>query len=221
MAKAAAKGLLQVLLVEGIRRLARCQNRALDEDGAVTEFRHAAEIMGGDQHDPALVAQRLQKRDDLLFRCHIDTGERLVQQDHLTLLRQRAGQKHPLLLPARELTDLALAIIEHVDAFQRLFHHLVVAFRGDAQEIHMAVTAHHHHILHQHRKAPVHLLGLRYVGDKVFPERFLHRQVEDRDGTGGQRHETHDRLENRGLAGAIDADKCSDRSAGDGKAGIS
>lgn len=214
VAQAAAKGLLQVLLVEGIRRLAGRQNRALDEHGAVTELRNAAEIMGGDKHDPAFVTQRFQQRDDLLFRRHVHAGERLIQQDDLAFLRQRPGQKHPLLLPAGKFADLPLAIIEHVDAFQRLLDHLVIAFRRDAQEIHVAVTAHHHHILHQHRKTPVHLLCLRHVGDEVFLERVLHRQIENRDGTGGQRHKTHDRLENCGLAGAIDADKCSDRSAG-------
>ncbi|MNL48126.1 hypothetical protein D3C87_1709600 [compost metagenome] len=130
--------------------------------------------MGGNQHDAALVTQCLQQRDDLFFRGHVDAGEGFIQQDNLTFLRQRAGQKHPLLLSAGKLADLPLAIIKHIDARQRSLDHLVIVFRRNTEEVHVAVTAHHHHILNQYGKTPVHLFSLRHIGDEVFSECILH-----------------------------------------------
>src|SRR5690606_41244646 len=65
-----------------------------------------------------------------LFRS-VDAGERLVEQDHLALLRQRAGKEDALLLPAGKLADLALRIGRHADALQRLGHLGPVAGGGD------------------------------------------------------------------------------------------
>ena len=55
-----------------------------------------------------------------LFGLHVDAGEGFVQQDHLPVLRQRAGQEDALLLAARQLADLAVAKVGHADAGQRL-----------------------------------------------------------------------------------------------------
>ena len=89
--------------------------------------RHAAQIVGRDQHDPALVAQRAQQRDDRLLGLHVDAGEGLVEQDDLALLRQRAGEEDALLLAAGEFADLALAELGHADALQRRVDRCVVA----------------------------------------------------------------------------------------------
>ena len=50
---------------------------------------------------------------------HVDAGEGLVEQDHLAVLGQRAGEEHALLLAAGEFADLALAEIAHADAGKR------------------------------------------------------------------------------------------------------
>ena len=67
-------------------------------------------------------AQLAQQLDDRRLGLDVDAGEGLVEQDHLPLLRQRAGQEHALLLPAGQLADLALAEVAHADALQRLVH---------------------------------------------------------------------------------------------------
>ena len=97
----AAECLLEIGLGEHLRRRAVAEHRSVDQHGAVAEARHAAEVMRRDKHHPALVAQRLQERDDRLLGAHVDAGEGFVEQDDLSVLRQRAGKEDALLLAAR------------------------------------------------------------------------------------------------------------------------
>ena len=106
---------------------------------------------------------------------HVDAGERLVEQDDARLLRQRARQEHALLLSAAQLADLALAVVGDADPLQRLVHLALVLAAGDAQEAHVAVAAHHHHVLDQDREVPVDLLALRHVGDDAALQRLVAR----------------------------------------------
>ena len=50
-------------------------------------------------------AQALEQLEESLARAHVDAGEGLVEQQHVRLLRQGAGEEDALLLPARELAD--------------------------------------------------------------------------------------------------------------------
>ena len=51
----------------------------------------------------------------------------------LPLSRERAGKKHALLLTARELADLALRVIGHADAIERLHRRRPVRLRHRTQ----------------------------------------------------------------------------------------
>ena len=95
MAQRAAEGGLQVLFGKGVLGLARGDDRPLDEDGAVAEVGHAAEIVGRDQHDAAFGPQVLHQADDLFFGRDVDAGKGLVEQDDLAFLGERQD-----LLPA-------------------------------------------------------------------------------------------------------------------------
>ena len=143
------------------------QHGAVDQHDLVAEIRHAAEIVGRDQHQVAGRAQFAQQGDDRRFGLHVDAGERLVEQDDAAFLRQRARQEHALLLAAAQFADLARAVVAHADALQRLVDLVAVGARRHAQEIHVAVAAHHHHVLDQHREIPVDVLALRHIGDDV------------------------------------------------------
>ncbi|MNL65650.1 hypothetical protein D3C87_1900080 [compost metagenome] len=55
----------------------------------------------------------------------------------------------------------------------------MVGLLRDAQHVHMAVAAHHHHVLDQNRKVPVDLFGLRHIGDEVLLQRLLDGKSED------------------------------------------
>ena len=73
-------------------------------------------------------AQLLLDRADFSAQRHADLGverrERLVEQQHLRADRQRAGQRHALLLAAGELIRVAVAQPRHVDQLQHLVHAL-------------------------------------------------------------------------------------------------
>lgn len=61
-----------------------------------------------------------QQLDNRILGFHIHAGERLIQQQHRALLRQRARQKYALLLAAGQLADLPAAQLAQADALQRL-----------------------------------------------------------------------------------------------------
>ena len=105
------------------------------------------------EHHTALVAQIAQKRDDRLLGLHVDAGEGFVEEDYPTLLGERPGKKDALLLAAGQFADLAMAEVRHADALERFRDGLAVLAGRDAQEVHAAVTAHHHHVLDEDRKA--------------------------------------------------------------------
>ena len=113
------------------------------------------------------LAQFAQQVDDRRLRRHIHAGERLVEQDHAPALRERAREKHALLLPAGQLADLPVAEIHHADALETFLRDPSILRARDPQEIHVAVAAHHHHVPHADRETPVDLLALRHVGDQI------------------------------------------------------
>ena len=169
--------------------------------------------MGRDQHHPPLVAQLAQQGHDLLFGPHIDTGKGLIEQNHLPVLRQRPREKHPLALPTRQLADLPVPEVAHVHPCKCLIDGRPVGGFGAAHEAHVTVTPHHHHILDQHRKGPVDLLGLRDVGHEVLPQRLGHRHPENPDLSLRRGDKPHDRLEQRRLPCAVHPDQSRHRAA--------
>jgi hypothetical protein len=162
----AAEGLFQVGVGEDLGGRAFREHGAVDQHGAVAEAWHAAQIVRRDEHDAALVAQRPEQRDDRLLGAHVDAGERLVEQDDLALLGQRAGEEDALLLAAGKLADLALAVVGHADPLQRSVDRGAVGGLRHAHQVHVAVAAHHDDVLDEDREIPVDLLGLRHVGDE-------------------------------------------------------
>ncbi|CFE43556.1 Uncharacterised protein [Mycobacterium tuberculosis] len=66
-------------------------------------------LIVGDQHrgDMHLVVQAAQPGTQLFAHLGIECAERLVEQQHLRIDRQRPGQRHPLSLPTGELIGVA------------------------------------------------------------------------------------------------------------------
>ena len=159
--------------------------------------------MGGDQHGTALIAELAQQADDPRFGLHIDAGERFIQQDHLTLLSDGAGKKDALFLPAGELANLPMAELAHAHAGQRGIDNFAIARLCPPQPAHMAVAAHHHHILHQHREGPVHLFRLRDIGDQILAQRAIDRLAEYGDLAVTDAHKAHQRFKQRGFTRAV------------------
>src|SRR5690606_8623076 len=67
----------------------------------------------------------------------------------------------------------------------------------------------------QDREVPVDFLGLRHVGNDVALQRATSWFAHDRDRAACQRYKAHDRLEQRRLARAVDANERGDRAARD------
>ena len=206
----AAERLLQVGLGEYLRRRAGGQHRPQEQHHPVAVVGHAAQVVGGHQHQPALGPQLAHERDDGLLGLHVDASERLVEKDHAALLGQGTGQEHPLLLAARQLADLTPAKARHPDSVERLGDLAPVLGRRNAQEAHVAVAAHHHHVLDQDGKVPVHLLALGHVGHQGAAKGGVDGQAADQHLALLRAQETHDGLEQGGLAATVDADEPAD-----------
>ena len=71
---------------------------------------------------PEVVLERLQLELHLLAELQVEGAERLVEQQHLRLVDERAGERDPLLLAARELARLALLDAGEVDQLEDLPH---------------------------------------------------------------------------------------------------
>ena len=64
--------------------------------------------------------QAAQPGAQLLAHAGVERAERLVEQQHLRLDGERAGERHPLALAARELVRVALAEVREPDEVQQL-----------------------------------------------------------------------------------------------------
>ncbi len=77
----------------------RDASRQRGDDGEIV-----AHVHGSDAVRRAEVAHRL---EHVGLRGHVETGRRLVENDHARPVRERHRERHPLLLPARELVRVA------------------------------------------------------------------------------------------------------------------
>jgi len=98
-------------------------------------------------HDrPPFVAQSAQDVDDLAFAARIHPLERLVQNEQIRLLDQGAGQKHSLLLAARELADLPRGEVRHAHHLHRAACLEAFGTPGPPEPAEFTVSAHQHDI---------------------------------------------------------------------------
>ena len=63
-------------------------------------------------------------------KLQVQSAQRLVQQQHLRLVDQRARNRHALLLPAGELLHAALAVAAQVHKLQHFIHAFFDLGRG-------------------------------------------------------------------------------------------
>ena len=75
---------------------------------------------------------------DLLAQLHpdlgVERGQRLVEQQHLRLDRERAGQRHPLLLAAGDLVRVAVGVVAEADELEQLAGAPAALGRADAAQ---------------------------------------------------------------------------------------
>ena len=199
---------------ENLGRRAVGEHGAVDEHDLIAEFGDGAEVVGGNENEPTLVAEFAEQTHDRLLGADIDAGKGLVEEDDAAGLSEGAGHEDAFLLPAGKLADLAVAVIPHADAAQAVLDGGPVGCGRDPQEIHVAVAAHHDDVVHADGKRPVDFFGLRHVGDPTPLLRFADRTAVDFDAAGGRGDEAHEGLEQRGFTRAVDADERADSAAG-------
>ena len=109
--------------IELVRRADLLQPAAAHDGHAVAELERLVLLVGhehGGDPDPVDEIPNLAAR--ALAQGGVEVGERLVQQEHARLRCQRAGERHPLLLPARELVDAAGAESRQIHQRQGAIH---------------------------------------------------------------------------------------------------
>ena len=92
------------------------------DDGQAVRHLHRLLLVVRDQHGRHVerVVQVAQPLAQLRAHLRVERAERLVEQQHLGLDRQRPGQRHALALAARELRRVALAQVRQPDQFEQL-----------------------------------------------------------------------------------------------------
>jgi hypothetical protein len=91
-----------------------------DRDHAVGLLGHARVVSHDHDRQPVALAQIAQQPEDQLRGRPVDLAGRLVGEQDLRLVRQRAGDRDALLLPAGELRRLLAGVLGHIDRFQQL-----------------------------------------------------------------------------------------------------
>ena len=114
------------VLVEVVR-LAGLLDSALVHDHDLPGDLHRLLLVVGDEdrRHVDLVVEAAQPLAELLADVRVQRAERLVQQQHLGLDGERASQRHPLALAARELRRVAVAEPLEVHEPDQLLHPLV------------------------------------------------------------------------------------------------
>ena len=127
--------------------------------------------MHGDDGGP-FGAEPAQALKQCVFGLGVHPGEGLVEQQQVRLLSEGAGEEHPLLLAAGELSDRAVgerAESELVQAAVSLHPvpamGLAAARPGREQPVESSSGAHLDDLKRGHGEVPVHRLALRHVGD--------------------------------------------------------
>src|SRR5215831_8932107 len=100
------------------RNLARSP---LDEPvDAVGPPRELRIVRGDEEREPTLSGQAQEQIENHLARLRIEVAGRLIGQDELRPVDERAGHRHPLLLAARQLAWTMAETIGETDLGQRL-----------------------------------------------------------------------------------------------------
>ena len=96
---------------------------AVVEDGDAVGHRQRLALVVGDEDegDAERPLQALQFLLHLLAQLQVERAERFVEQQHLRLVDEGAGERHALALAAGELARPALAVARQLDQGERLF----------------------------------------------------------------------------------------------------
>src|SRR5215212_1997631 len=108
----------------------------LEDDDAVGVGRDVRLVRDEDERDPALAVEALEDVHHLDRGARVERARRLVGEDELRVVDERARNRHALLLPARELVRVVLLAARESDRVQRFRRAAVALGRLDARVEH-------------------------------------------------------------------------------------
>jgi hypothetical protein len=206
--KVAAVCLFQHSAIQDKVRLAVHNDSSSQRHNVVEALRGACEVVGGGDYGSTSCRLCLKKIHDLLLRCWVNARYGLVKEIEERISRKGTCQEDSAPLPTREFTDLATRQVEHVNSLQRIRHRISVNATWAAQRAKRWSAAHHDHLIDRDGEAPVHLLGLRYVGHALCI--LTHWRTKHVDAATPWLHEPGDAFDQRGLSATIWSEDCSE-----------
>ena len=88
---------------------------AVHEDDAIGDFSSEADFVCDEQHRPFLGGKLADHAKNLSDQFRVERGGGLVEEEKLGTLRQSAGNRNTLLLPAREPLGILVSLFAEVD----------------------------------------------------------------------------------------------------------
>src|SRR5215213_8081569 len=116
VARAFAPGGLEELL----RRALLDDVAVVDEDDPVAHLAREPHLVGHDGHRHAVAREVAHDVQHLPDHLRVQRRGRLVEEHELGLHRQRPGDRHPLLLAAREVGGVRIGLLGDADALEQL-----------------------------------------------------------------------------------------------------
>ena len=191
------------------------RGRAVRDDAAGVEQEHPVGVLRrerqvvhrGDEREPGLLAQPVEQLERLLLMPDVERGSRLVEENDLRLLGERARDDDTLLLSAGQRPEAAIGEGQEVEPRERASCCLAIA-RALLRERPEVWRPAEEHVLrdgHPRRRRRL----LRYDGDEtreLGARELLDRTPAERD-LARERDEPRDRAQERRLPGAVRTDE--------------
>ena len=175
------------------------KDRTGEVDGQYTE------VVGTNDRCLTGVGQPFEGVIDQLLCRYIDVVERFVEEHEVGVVGQSAGEHDALLLPAGELTDLAIGQMVDLHRRHRRPNAVVILARRPFEPPQMNVAPHHYDVAHVDRKSPVDGRALRYDGYAV--QTAVCRVSVHVDRAAITNLESQDELQERGLSRPVRTDE--------------
>src|SRR5215218_8058543 len=199
----------------GIRRLVRpsalADDAVLDVQAPLGPLGDRGVVRHDDQRETAIAPQPLEQVHDLVAGLLVEVAGRLVGEQHVGLLHERAGDRHALLLPARELARHVARAVGEPDRVERREGAPPAVLTRDAERLQRGL----HVLLRRERRDQVE--PLEHEADLLGPDaaelavgQVGELGVAERDATRRRPVECAEHLQQRGLAtarGSLDRDE--------------
>ena len=110
----------RVLLDERARRALGDDLPVVHDDEAVAELLGLVHVVGREQKRHTLPLEAVEPVPDDVTRLRVEAGRRLVEEQHLGLVDERARDRQPALHAARERLDLVVRALRELDEVEEL-----------------------------------------------------------------------------------------------------